>query len=349
MAFNILRCGGSVMAISLLTRDEFRNGVLKRDNYKCVLCGQSAVDAHHIMERRLWPDGGYYLDNGASVCSECHILCEKTVYTVECVRERAKVKKIIPPHLYDDIIYDKWGNIVVSSQCRFQGELFNDESVQKIIQEHLHLFSNKIKYPRTYHLPWSENITNDDRVMINLSEFEGREVVVTEKMDGENTSMYSNAIHARSTESMSHDSQSWVKNYWSKIKSDIPEGWRICGENLYAKHSIQYSNLPSFFLGFSIWDNYNACFNWDDTLDWFAMIGIIPVPVLYRGVFNEKEIRKLWDDKNKDRCEGYVVRIADSFDYRDFRNSVGKYVRKNHVQTIKHWAYGQKMELNKTI
>lgn len=56
----------------LLDRDSFRNGVLLRDGHKCVACGASGVrlDAHHIIERRLWDDGGYYLDNGATLCDE---------------------------------------------------------------------------------------------------------------------------------------------------------------------------------------------------------------------------------------------------------------------------------------
>ena len=31
----------------LLTRDEFREGVFKRDAHKCVICGEPAKDAHH--------------------------------------------------------------------------------------------------------------------------------------------------------------------------------------------------------------------------------------------------------------------------------------------------------------
>jgi len=48
-------------------RDQFREAVLSRDRHMCVVCGQPARDAHHIMERRLFPDGGYHLDNGASL------------------------------------------------------------------------------------------------------------------------------------------------------------------------------------------------------------------------------------------------------------------------------------------
>lgn len=66
------------MTSKLLTRDAFREGVFARDGNCCVFCGRPAVDAHHILERRLWPDGGYYLNNGASVCAEHHMLCETT-------------------------------------------------------------------------------------------------------------------------------------------------------------------------------------------------------------------------------------------------------------------------------
>src|SRR3546814_17638272 len=62
----------------LLTRTAFREGVFARDENRCVFCPLPAEDAHHIIERRLWPDGGYYLDNGASVCRAHHIRCETT-------------------------------------------------------------------------------------------------------------------------------------------------------------------------------------------------------------------------------------------------------------------------------
>src|SRR3546814_5336655 len=67
----------------LLTRTAFREGVFARDENRCVFCPLPAEDAHHIIERRLWPDGGYYLDNGASVCRDHHIRCETTEISVE--------------------------------------------------------------------------------------------------------------------------------------------------------------------------------------------------------------------------------------------------------------------------
>ena len=62
----------------LLTRDSFRDSVFKRDGYACVICGSSdrPLDAHHIIERRLWTDGGYYTDNGATLCDDGENGCQ---------------------------------------------------------------------------------------------------------------------------------------------------------------------------------------------------------------------------------------------------------------------------------
>lgn len=324
---------------TLLSRDEFREGVFARDGYKCVFCEERAVDAHHIIERRLFPDGGYYLDNGASVCEAHHILCEKTDISVEDVREAAGIKiAVLPPQLYDDQIITKWGDVILPNKMRLRGELFDDDSVQKILKDKLHLYAMYVKYPRTYHLPWSESVGKDDRIIPNLNIFRGKRVVVTEKMDGENTSCYSNGyVHARSIDGRSHISRDWVKNFWASRFFNLDENWRVCGENLYAKHSIKYDQLESLFLGFSIWDANNMCLGWNDTETYFKLLNITSVPVLYDGIFDEKIIKNLWEPSQSDFKEGYVMRLAEKFHYSEFKNSVAKFVRKNHVHTHGHW------------
>jgi hypothetical protein len=310
------------MEPKLLTREAFREGVFARDGFKCVFCDKPAVDAHHILERRLWPDGGYYLENGASVCEEHHLACERTQLSVEDVRHACGITKIVvPPHLYDDHIFDKWGNPVLEDGRRGKGELFYDESVQKVLKEGgvLDLFTSRVKYPRTNHLPWSPGVNDDDRVMQDLSHFVGKRVIVSKKMDGENTTMYSDHIHARSIDSKGGADRAWVKQFWSSIAHDIPLDWRICGENLWAEHSIHYSDLPSYFLGFSVWND---------------------------GIWDEAKIRALEKSLVWDKDEGYVVRLAESFTYGQFKNSIAKYVRKGHVQTTKHWRAGRSFTPN---
>lgn len=333
----------------LLSRDEFRTAVLTRDKFLCVICKAKGQDAHHIMERRLFPDGGYYLDNGATVCGTCHILAEQTVLSCDEIRHAAGISTVIlPPHLYKDQPYDKWGNPILPSGTRIQGELFHDISVQKILEQGkvLSLFTHYVKYPRTFHLPFSPGVTKDDRVMqVSALKnkntppyefFETRGVVVTEKMDGENTTLYSDYIHARSIDYSSHISRDRAKSIWASIAHDIPVGYRICAENVYARHSIHYKNLSGFLLMFSMWER-DTCLSWDVTCEWAELLGLPMVPVLYQGAWNEAKIKKLARDVVNRGGEGIVVRIPGPFSYTNFPRCVGKYVRQDHVQTHGHW------------
>lgn len=198
---------------------------------------------------------------------------------------------------------------------------------------------NAVKYPRTPHLPWSQGMTDDDKMLQSVMHFEDRQVVVTEKMDGENTTIYRDGVHARSLDSRDHVSRHWVKMFASTIGRNIPEGWRICGENVYAQHSIAYSDLPSYFMGFSIWNENNICLDWETTLEWFALLEIQPVKTIYGGFFDQSLLTKIANGMDLEKSEGYVVRVADGFHYDDFGTSVAKFVRKGHVQTDKHWMH----------
>lgn len=333
----------------LLSRDDFREQVFQRDNGLCVICGMPAKDAHHIMERRLFSDGGYYIDNGASLCEEHHLEAEMTILSCDDIREAAGIpEKVLPEHLYPDVEYDKWGNIILGENTRSPGELFFDVSVQKILKQGgiLDQFLPYVKYPRTLHLPWSPGVSKDDRVLEDLSVFENNHVVVTAKMDGENTTLYKDYLHARSLSSRDHVSRHWIKNFHSQIAYNIPNGWRICVENLWAKHTIHYKHLSNFCLLFSIWTEDNICLPWDDTVEWSQLLGVSTVPVLYKGLWDEELIRELYTEElNGDRMEGYVVRVVDAFHYGEFRTHVAKYVdadfRRDLNDNHGHWFHSQ--------
>lgn len=192
------------------------------------------------------------------------------------------------------------------------------------------------KYPSTPHLPFSPGLQNDDRRIATLNGLLG-DIVVTEKLDGENTSLYADHIHARSLDSRHHASRDWVKHFWGTVNYKIPTGWRVCGENVYARHSIGYDNLSTYFYGFSVWDEENVALGWDDTLEFFYDIGITPVPVLYRGSFILKRLHELAEELDPERQEGFVVRTTAPVRYEDFELKFAKWVRKGHVQTDEHW------------
>lgn len=285
--------------------------------------------------------------NGASLCATHHIDAEQTTLSCDDIRKAAGIQEILlPPHLYKDQAYDKWGNPILPNGQRLRGDLFHDESVQKILSLGgvLPLFTDRVKYPRTFHLPWSPGLTKDDRQMPDTEDFEGKQVIVTLKMDGENTTMYRDYIHARSVTSENHPTRDRVKALHGQIAHEIPEGWRLCGENLYAKHSIGYSDLLDYFLLFSVWDEKNNCLSWAEVECWAELLGLYTVPVLYEGIFDRANIEAVFAPY-KDKHEGYVVRLAGEFPYGSFRTSVGKYVRKDHVHTHGHWMR-QKIEPN---
>ena len=329
------------MTFKLFTRDGFRERVFERDGHTCVVCkrGPPGLDAHHVIERKLWSDGGYFIENGVTVCEEHHREAEATTLSCDRLRELAGITNFpIPEHLYRDQPYDKWANPILPNGLRLRGELFDDPSVQRVLTPVLALFTNRVKYPRTYHLPWSPGVTKDDRIQTDLSGFEDQEVIVTEKLDGENTTLYRDYMHARSVDYEPHPSRSWIRATHSRLAHDIPEGWRVCGENLFAKHSIHYKNLTSYFQVFSIWNEKNECLSWDETLEWSQLLQLPTVPVLYRGPWDEKALRALTPTSPQgDPCEGYVVRVAAAFRYREFRSKVAKFVRAQHVQTHGHW------------
>lgn len=303
-----------------MEREAFRESVFARDGHQCVVpwCDHYAVDAHHLIERALWEDGGYHIDNGVSLCNGHHKEAEAGTLSPDDLRKWAGITKLVQPEGFrSDVEYDKWG---------------------------------KVKYPRTPHLPWSPGRTDDDKVLQNVTRFIGRDVVMTEKLDGENTTIYRNAYHARSLDSGYHPTRTWVQNLQAKIGWEIPEGWRICGENLAGRHAIEYYNLPSYFFVFSIWDENNQCLSWDDTVAYCDVLGLEHVPVLHRG-FYDANIDKVLSDFSEvgincqprrwsQEIEGYVLRLADSFHYSEFGEVVAKYVRTDHVDPeARHWRH----------
>ena len=218
-----------------------------------------------------------------------------------------------------------------------------------------------MKYPRTYHLPYSPGATKDDKKLQDdwFKYYQGKEIVITEKLDGENIHMNQKDCYARSDGAPTRSP--WSRNIWDpqeglywRIKSLIGPNETIFGENLYGEHSIHYNKLTDYFHLFAANDGFNW-YSWDNVKGFAQIMDIPHVPELWRGIVNKE--KDLEDLVNKcvhvpsifgDQREGVVVRLAKSFPIEDFSKYVCKWVRPNHVTTDEHWTRNwKKAELNK--
>lgn len=208
------------------------------------------------------------------------------------------------------------------------------------------------KYPRTYHVPWSPGATSDDKRLPEnwFKEYgwEGASIVITEKMDGENTCLTHTDVFSRSHAAPTRSP--WSKNLWGsdgllwKVKDKIGENELVYGENLYGEHSIHYDKLDDYFFMFALRDE-DYWYSWDEVEFMASILNVPTVPVLWRGIVKtEGELRslvsKLVSEPSKfgKEKEGVVIRKTNWFHTDDFTKNVCKYVRANHVQTDEHWT-----------
>lgn len=199
------------------------------------------------------------------------------------------------------------------------------------------------KYPRTYHFPFSLGTTSDDRIKHDWHTILQHELVVTEKLDGENTCLKTSGVFARSHAAPTQNP--WAKNMWDiweNIKDSLGD-FQIFGENLYGLHSIDYQRLEHYFYIFGIRDG-NKWLAWDEVVFYAEVLNLPTVPVLQRGFFTEKTIQThiqqtlMNGSRLGGECEGVVCRVTEGFENQHFSNFVLKYVRKNHVKTDEHWT-----------
>jgi hypothetical protein len=191
-------------------------------------------------------------------------------------------------------------------------------------------------------------------------------------MDGENLNIYPDGSwHARSIETPYHPTREWAGRIAGEVGYKIPDGWKICAENLYGTHSIKYTDLRSYVQVYGIVDENNEFLSWPDTAYWCELLDLEHVPVLWRGELHFDQggdplvtpdddewrdipLAEISEERVNERAgreaEGYVMRTVEGFPVPDFEYYVGKWVRENHVQTDEHWIEtwerkGEKNEL----
>ena len=182
-----------------------------------------------------------------------------------------------------------------------------------------------MKFPRTPHLPGSKG--TDDDIMLD-SFYIGGEVVATEKMDGSNITLTSDAFYTRSGNTPNTDWTVPARKIWEKVFWQIPDTMQVSGELLTWRKSIPYENLPAEFLVFSVVED-GIVMNWDDTVEIASSLGLLPVPVIAQGAFDE--VVSSAKSSMHEGMEGFVVRPSQDFPFSKYGENVAKFVGEHHT------------------
>ena len=204
-----------------------------------------------------------------------------------------------------------------------------------------------IKYPRTPYSPWSPSIA--DRDIANMSNFVGRPIVITEKIDGSNTMLHNGQVYGRSVDTPSNAGWLGMVKQHHAWKTYGIEDRLFFGEDIFGIHSIEYEPVKpehTFYLFGIYYPEISMWQSWSDT-EWHAReFGFNTVPVLFKDkVNNVSDLRKVVNElmglpsSLGGSREGVVIRRESAFKLADFHNSICKLVRENHVQTDEHWTY----------
>jgi hypothetical protein len=226
------------------------------------------------------------------------------------------------------------------------------------------------KYCRSLHSPLSLGTTSDDRFMPSnylevFSDF--KELVITEKLDGQNNCFKKDGVFARShVAPTSHPWDVPMRTRWELIKNDLGN-LELFGENMYGIHSIQYSRLESYFYVFAAREG-DEWLSWDEVKFYSNLFDFPTVPELSINS-NLKDFSDLdkwikynigytWEEftntsgelggnsNESPTCEGLVIRNRSEFKTNngilnvasnEF-DSLFKLVRKDHVKTDVHWT-----------
>lgn len=216
--------------------------------------------------------------------------------------------------------------------------------------------SDFFRFPHTPHLAWlGSGQPRDDKVLsvAEAEELLDGEVVVEEKVDGANLGLsttesgelrvqnrgrYLDREHAHP---QFRPLWTWLTAREHELVNGLWPDLILFGEWCHAVHSVVYSRLPDWFLGFDVHDREAGKF-WAtarrDAL--LAELRLHPVPRLGEGRFSRGELVRLLAERSRvggDMMEGIIVRKESG----GFTTARAKLVRAEFAQAIEeHWSRG---------
>ena len=191
-------------------------------------------------------------------------------------------------------------------------------------------------YPRTPHVPYNPNTSDNDIIADDASIiFNSNEVEITEKCDGANCAMKlyeDNAVirnrdhilrkgYEKDTPAKKQFTSAWNWFYKNKYKFEklnkLYPNTAVYGELLIALHGIRYDNLPDYFMPFDLYDSAASKFIANKiSRPILIECGFNVVPLLHYGkVENWQQLEDLCEHPSPfsslDKREGVYIKVSD--------------------------------------
>ena len=211
------------------------------------------------------------------------------------------------------------------------------------------------KFPRTQHIINIGGATVDDRIL-DKKDYDtfmtDDDVFIAEKVDGAQMGFSINEDFKIVAQNRSHfvNSKShsqfekldkWIMDHSNSLYEILDKDTILFGEWMYATHSINYNNLPDYFLAFDLYNKKKKLFyNRDILVEKLKDTNIHFVREMYRGkVKDNNQLLKMIDQKSiysDGKVEGIYLKIFEG----DYIKNRCKLVRNDFICGNDHWTKG---------
>ena len=172
---------------------------------------------------------------------------------------------------------------------------------------------------------------------------------MTEKVDGAQMGFSINEDFQIMVQNRSHyvTSQSaaqfklldkWVHQHRDDLYSILDKDHILFGEWMYAKHSIEYNNLPDYFMAFDLYNKRERVFYNRHVLEQkLEGTQIQIVRIMYQGLIDKKQLLELIEQPSEytnSRVEGVYLKVFEG-KYVKYRS---KLVRNDFLAGNQHWS-----------
>ncbi len=183
-----------------------------------------------------------------------------------------------------------------------------------------------LKYPRTPHVEGSRlQAGDDDLARVAFDEIADRALVIEEKVDGANAALSFGDDGTLLLQSRGHylsggprevhfdRFKQWAHLHATAWFARLGARYIVYGEWLYAKHTIFYDALPSYFLEFDVFDRSQGDYlSTPRRRELLAGTDIVSVPVLHTGRVARADALAAHIGPSRFKSQAWRERLADA-------------------------------------